>query len=220
MLVSFTFTGDKAWASAHACCLSDAGSPGPAEPGTREERTMETAERIRLLVAPLIADTDAELYDIEFGGGVLRITVDQPGGVDMGVIGRLTRAISRQIDETDPIPGQFTLEVSSPGLERPLRTAEHFRRAIGETVSIKTRPGLEGDRRFKATVVAVGGDDDLTLAPLGAPADQVRHLALDDVERARTVFEWGPAPKPGRPKAAPGGPPTSPSAKKKKAAKS
>lgn len=168
---------------------------------------METAERIRLMVAPLIAETDAELYDIEYGGGVLRITVDQAGGVDMGVIGRLTRGISRLLDDTDPIPAQFTLEVSSPGLERSLRTTEHYTRAVGETISVKTRPGLEGDRRFTAVVVSADPDG-VILAPVGAAPDHTRRLALDDIERARTVFEWGPAPKPGGPK-------SSPSAKKK-----
>lgn len=172
---------------------------------------METAERIRLMVAPLIEETDAELYDIEYGGGVLRITVDRDGGVDMGVIGKLTRDISRLLDETDPIPGTFTLEVSSPGLERPLRTTEHFTRAVGETISIKTRPGLAGERRFRATVVAAD-EQGITLAPADAASGLTRRLALDDIERARTIFEWGPAPKPGSPKSLPSA--------KKKASKS
>ncbi|CAN5571423.1 ribosome maturation factor RimP [soil metagenome] len=175
---------------------------------------METAERIRLLVAPLLEDVDADLYDIEFTGGVLKITLDREGGVDMGAIGSFTRAVSRMIDETDPISSAFTLEVSSPGLERPLRTAEHFARSVGEVVNVKARPGLDGERRFKATIVAVDGDD-VTLLPEGAGPGQTRVLALHDIERARTIFEWGPAPKPGGPKA--GAPKTSPSAKKKAA---
>lgn len=173
---------------------------------------METAERIRLLVAPLIDDTTAELYDITYAGGVLQITVDQPGGVDIGVIGRLTRAISRLLDETDPIASAFTLEVSSPGLERPLRTAEHFTRAVGETISVKTQPGVDGERRFKAVVVGADAET-VDLAPVDDPAGESRRLRLHDIERARTIFEWGPAPKPGGPK--PGRPGTSPSAKKK-----
>ncbi len=180
---------------------------------------METAERIRLLVAPLIDDTPADLYDITYAGGVLQITVDQPGGVDMAVIGRLTRAISRLLDETDPIAGAFTLEVSSPGLERPLRTAEHFTRAMGETISVKTHAGVDGERRFKAVVV--GADTEgVYLAPVDDPAGEPRQLRFHDIERARTVFEWGPAPKPGGPKH--GRPGTSPSAKtkQKKAASS
>lgn len=150
---------------------------------------MDNTERMRILIAPLVAETDAHLYDLEFDSGVLRVTVDSEGGVDMGVIGSLTRSISRMIDEQDPIPGQFTLEVSSPGLERPLRTPEHFSRAIGEKVNVKARAGVDGDRRFQATVVAVDAD--------GVIFDNERSLGFDQVERARTVFDWGPAPKPG-----------------------
>jgi len=180
---------------------------------------METAERIRLLVAPLIDETPAELYDITYAGGVLQITVDQPGGVDMGVIGRLTRAISRLLDDTDPIAGAFTLEVSSPGLERPLRTAEHFTKAVGETISVKTHPGVDGERRFRAVVVGADAES-VHLAPADDPAGETRRLRFHDIERARTTFEWGPAPKPGGPK--PGRSGTSPSAtkKQKKAASS
>ena len=170
---------------------------------------METAERIRLLVAPVVADSGVELYDIEFASGVLRISLDRQGGVDMGAIGSLTRAISRLLDETDPIPGRFTLEVSSPGLERPLRTVEHFRRAIGETISVKTLPGVEGDRRCRGTLTDV--DDEAMTVETGAGDEGRRRIGLADVERAATVFDWGPAPRPGRPK-------SSPSAKQKKAA--
>lgn len=178
---------------------------------------MDTAERMHQLVAPLLVEAEVDLYDLEFAGGVLRITVDRPGGVDIGTIGSLTRSVSRLIDETDPIPGQFTLEVSSPGLERPLRTPAHFARSVGEVVAIKTRAGVPGDRRATGTLVAAD-DHGIELAPAGAEPGETRRLAFDDLERARTVFEWGPAPKPGGPRA--GGPKTSPSAKKKKAAKS
>mgnify|MGYP000155485516 FL=1 len=178
---------------------------------------MDTAERMHQLIAPLLAEADVDLYDLEFAGGVLRVTVDRTGGVDIGVIGSLTRNISRLIDDTDPIPGQFTLEVSSPGLERALRTPEHFARSVGEVVSIKTRAGVPGDRRAKGTLVSAD-EHGIELAQEGADAGETRRLAFDDLERARTVFEWGPAPKPGGPR--PGGPKTSPSAKNKKAAKS
>ncbi len=177
---------------------------------------MDSTERMRTLIAPLVAETDAHLYDLEFDSGVLRITIDSEGGVDIGVIGSLTRSISRMIDEQDPIPGQFTLEVSSPGLERPLRTSEHYLRAVGEKVNVKTRAGVDGERRFQASITTV--DDD------GVTFDNDRRLGFDEVERARTVFDWGPAPKPGsgsKPGAKSGSSAkSSPSAKKKKAAKS
>ncbi len=179
---------------------------------------METAERLRMLVVPLLEGTDAEIYDIEFTGGILKITLDRVGGIDMGVIGRFTRAVSRMIDETDPISSAFTLEVSSPGLERPLRTPAHFARSVGELVIVKARAGVEGERRLKGTLVS-SDNNGIELAVEGAEAGQTQRLAFDEIERARTVFEWGPGPKPGGPKAGtkPADSPSSPSAKKKAA---
>lgn len=155
---------------------------------------MDTVARVRELVRPSVEAAGAELYDVELAGGVLRITLDRPGGVDIGVIGTVTRAVSRLLDEADPIPGEYTLEVSSPGLERPLRTPEHFARAVGATVTVKTRPGVPGDRRVKGALVAAA-DDGFTVRPEGGGED--RTIAYGDVERVRTVFDWGPAPKPG-----------------------
>jgi ribosome maturation factor RimP len=167
----------------------------------------------------LVDAADASLYDLEFAGSVLRITVEAADGVDLGLIGRLTREISRLLDEHDPIAGQYTLEVSSPGLERTLRRPEHFAGAIGALVAIKTRPGVEGDRRVRGTVVEADADA-VTVALADAEPGATRRIALDDVERARTVFEWGPTPKPGGPRPKPSGSGRSaskPSAQKKAA---
>lgn len=173
---------------------------------------MDTVTRVRELVEPLVDDADAEIYDLELVGGVLRITLDRPGGIDIGVIGQVTRAVSRMLDDADPIPGEYTLEVTSPGLERPLRTREHFTGAVGSLVTVKTRAGVEGDRRVRGELVAADHDG-FEVAPTdgGAP----RRLAYDEVERVRTVFEWGPAPKPGKAKKA--APPKKPSTTKKAA---
>lgn len=175
---------------------------------------MDTADRIRDLVAPLVDDAGAELYDVEHLGGVLRVTVDRAqGGVDMGIIGGLTREISRLLDDVDPIAGHYTLEVSSPGLERPLRRPEHFTRAIGTTVAIKSLAGTEGDRRVRGQITAAD-DDAVWIAPEGAEPGDVRRFAFANIERARTVFEWGPQPKPGGPRA------PAPSTKQKRPARS
>jgi ribosome maturation factor RimP len=64
--------------------------------------------------------------------------------------------VSELLDASDPIPGQYTLEVSSPGLERPLRTAQQFARFVGETVFVETLQPHEGRRRFKGALTAVG----------------------------------------------------------------
>lgn len=170
---------------------------------------MDMTERLRALVDPVIAEHDVELYDLELAGGTLRLTIDRPGGVDLEAIGSVTRAVSRLIDEHDPVPGGFLLEVTSPGLERALRTPEHFAKAVGETVNLKTRAGVEGDRRLKGTIEAAD-DAGVTVVPEGSA--EPRTLTYAQIERARTVFDWGPTPKPGARR-------SSPSAEQKKAAK-
>ena len=83
---------------------------------------MTVADRVRDLVLPLLADRDLDLYDVEMAGPVLKVVVDRPGGLDLDALSDATRAVSRALDEADPIAGSYTLEVTSPGLER---TAPH-----------------------------------------------------------------------------------------------
>ena len=161
-----------------------------------------TVERIRTFIEPLFADTAVELYDVENAGSVLRVSVDRPGGVDLDVIAGLTRSISHLLDEHDPLPGRYTLEVSSPGLERPLRTPEHFRRAIGSDVTVKTLPGVDGARRISGVLTAAD-DESVTVrveVDEDSGSEMERTLRHDEIEKARTTFAWGPAPKPGSPK--------------------
>jgi ribosome maturation factor RimP len=153
---------------------------------------MTTVDRVRALVEPLVADADLDLYDLDLAGGVLSVLVDAPGGADIDVISRLARSISRTLDEHDPIEGRYALEVGSPGLERPLRTPAHYAGAVGSTVRVKTRPGVEGDRRVDGTIAAA---DDVTVTIRDADGAD-RTLSYDDIERARTTFEWGNPAKP------------------------
>src|SRR5690606_36006084 len=135
-----------AWAPTHAVGLST--------PRMEEVPAMSTTQRVEPLVTPVLDAAGLELYDLELAGGVLRVLVDREGGADLDAIAAVTRALSRARDEHDPIQGRYTLEVSTPGLERPLRTATHFRKALGAEVKVKTRPGVEGDRRVDGTVTA------------------------------------------------------------------
>jgi len=152
-------------------------------------------ERVREIVEPLLARHSLEVYDVELAGSQLRVTIERPApsteGLDLDAIAQATRLISLALDEHDPIEGRYTLEVSSPGLERALRTPAHFNRAVGTTVNVKTRPGVEGERRVRG--VLAGVDDE------GVTVDD-RRLRYDEIEKARTVFEWGPAAKPARKK--------------------
>jgi ribosome maturation factor RimP len=150
-------------------------------------------ERVREIVEPLLARHSLEVYDIEVSGSQLRVTIDRPAGasdgLDLDAIAQATRLVSLALDEHDPIEGRYTLEVSSPGLERSLRTPAHFSRAVDSTISVKTRPDVEGERRLRGVLTSV--DDD------GITVDG-RHLRFDEIEKARTVFEWGPPAKPAK----------------------
>ncbi len=157
--------------------------------------TTATAELSELL-APVVADAGLELVDIEvIGSGraqTLRVTVDREGGVDLEAIAETTRALNPVLDATDAVPVSYTLEVSSPGLERPLRRPEHYTRALGQLVSVKFRDADGVARRSRGTLTAA---DDKRLA-LDVDGD-VQSIAYADVVSARTVFEWGGAPKGG-----------------------
>jgi ribosome maturation factor RimP len=151
-----------------------------------------TVERVRAVVEPVVAAADLDLYDVELAGAILRVLVDRSGGVDLSVLGEVTRAVSEALDADDPLPGRYTLEVSSPGLERKLRTPEHFAAALGKKVRIRTVAGTEGERRVEGELTAADGDGVVL-----ATEDGERRVAYADVERAKTVFEWGPTPPPG-----------------------
>ena len=156
---------------------------------------MSVSPRVRALIEPVVAAEGLEVFDLEQAGPVLRVTVDRPGGVDIEDITRTTRAISRTLDEHDPITGGYTLEVSSPGLERVLRTPAHYAWAVGRTVSVKTHPDHPLGRRFAGTVT--GSTDTTVTIALDEPLGESITLNLGEIERARTTFVWGPAPKPG-----------------------
>ena len=153
---------------------------------------MATSERVRALVEGPLAASGLELVDVEHRASVLRITVDRPGGVDLDTISSASRLVSDELDRHDVVPGRYVLEVSSPGVERPLRTPDHFRRFVGSTVAVRTRPGVDGDRRVDGVLESA---DDAGIVVGG------RHFSYADIDRARTVFEWGSAPAPAKAKA-------------------
>ena len=149
---------------------------------------MAIVDRVRELVVPLAQAASVDLYDVEHHGGMVRILVDADEGVDLKALARLSRSVSRALDEHDLIDGRYTLEVSSPGLERPLRTPDHFQRAAGSEVKVKTRPDFDGPRRLTGVLEAVADDG----VDLRAEDGQVSHIAFEHLASARTVFEWGP----------------------------
>ena len=122
-----------------------------------------TNEELSELLAPAIADLGLELVGIEFSpntaGSLLRVYIDEPErGVTIDDCERASREISALLDVNDPVAGRYTLEVSSPGLERPLFTPEHFARFVGQMVKINVNLPMDGRRRFQGPIRVVEGD--------------------------------------------------------------
>jgi len=147
------------------------------------------------ILAPALSDLGLELVDLELRSGLLRVVVDRPGGADLEIISVATRAVSEILDVHDPFPGhRYTLEVSTPGVERPLKTPAQFARAVGEIVTLRTLSGDAGERRLRGRLVGVD-EEGIVLEGEGLP-EVGRRLTFDEIERARTVFEWGGSPRP------------------------
>jgi len=152
------------------------------------------SETLYDVLSPMLATAGLDLVDLEVTGGLVRVTVDRVGGIDLEALAAANKTVSAALDELDPIPGRYTLEVTSPGVERRLRTPEHFARAVGETVSVRTLGGTNNVRRVQGRLAAAGPDG-FELEGSEVPGGSL-HLAYGDVERARTVFEWGPTAPP------------------------
>ena len=151
---------------------------------------MSSTEVLQALIEPVLASSGVELDDLELASGVVRVIVDRPGGVDLDTISDLTYRVSAILDDHDPFPGRsYALEVSSPGLERRLRTPGQFRKAVGSPVSVRTVAGTPGDRRVQGALESAD-DDGIDVGG--------RRISYAEIDRAHTVFEWGPAPKPGK----------------------
>ncbi len=138
-------------------------------------------DRVRQVIEPDLTAAGLEVVDVEHTGATLRVTVDRPGGIDLDTVSEASRRVSELLDRHDVVPGRYTLEVSSPGIERSLRTPEHFRRFVGTPVTIKTTATAPGERRVDG-VLESADDDGIVVGG--------RSLAYTDIERARTRFEW------------------------------
>ena len=159
------------------------------------------AEMLYRELSPVVDALGLELVDVELSGATVRVTVDREGGVDLDGLADANRAVSGALDRLDPISGRYTLEVSSPGLERRLRRPAHFARALGETVSLRLLPG-SGDLRRLQGRLADADERGVRVEGPDVPGGSAQ-VGYETIERARTVFEWGakPAPSPSRGKA-------------------
>ena len=122
----------------------------------------DAATRLWEVIEPYVAAEGIELDDLEVVGGdkasIVRVVIDADDPIDVDRIARISRGVSRLLDDTDPIPGAYTLEVSSPGLERKLRSPRHYVKSVGREVKVKTRDEVDGRRVHRGVLVDVGAD--------------------------------------------------------------
>jgi ribosome maturation factor RimP len=160
-------------------------------------------QRLIAIVEPVCTAAGYDLVDLrlksEQGGWVLRVFIDVIGsmvdpewwkhGVDIADCERLSRELSAVLDVDDPIPHAYSLEVSSPGIDRPLRTPGHFRRFVGAEIKIALAIP-QGDRKnFKGLLRAVDGDDAGAVAVIEVDGQTFR-LPIADVDTAKLVPDW------------------------------
>ncbi len=142
---------------------------------------------IRELLQPVVASLGCELWGIELQSGVkrkmLRIFIDrEPDGVGIDDCERVSRQSASVLDVEDLIRGEYTLEVSSPGMDRPLYELAHYKRYIGEEVAVKLRFPYENRKNFKGRLQGVDGDEIVMLV-----ADSEYLFPVEGIEKANLV---------------------------------
>lgn len=147
-------------------------------------------DQLSELLGPIVAGLGYELWELEYvsrGGGLLRLYIDAPEGITLEDCERVSRTVSEALDVADPIPGEYTLEVSSPGLDRVLRRPAHFERFTGEQVKLEMMQPVDGRKRFAGRLLRVEGQH-VTLELDGAASGaETVTLPIDDIHKARLV---------------------------------
>ena len=141
------------------------------------------------LIRPVVEDAGLELVQVvrrrDGGRRILHVTVDRDAPLDLDTIAEVSERLARRLDAGDVETGPYALEVSSPGIERPLRGAAQFRRALGSSVKVKTKAPVDGARNHEGPLVEAD-DEAITVSVAGVE----RRISLVDVASARTIVDW------------------------------
>ena len=146
--------------------------------------TVTLRERLIALIEPVLVRLGYELVELEYAAGrsqaVVRIFIDQPAGITVEDCERVSREVAALLDVDDPIPTAYTLEVSSPGFDRVLRTAAHFERFVGSRVFVELKVPRAGRRRYTGTLQAVNA------AGIELEVDKQKvEIPFDEIGKAR-----------------------------------
>lgn len=147
------------------------------------------SQRLAGILGPLIEDLGYELWHLELVGGgssrVLRVYIDSPDGIEMTDCETVSRELSANLDVIDPIPGEYSLEVSSPGMDRPLVTQAHFQRFVGRRASVRTYAPIDGRRRFEGAILGLENEE----LRLGVDGEEII-VPRSAIAKARLVPEF------------------------------
>ena len=149
-------------------------------------------EELRQIIEPVVVDAGLELVDVLLTRGprpwLLRITLDTTGGdgrVPVDRCAEVSRELETHLDAADAVPGAYRLEVSSPGLDRPLAREKDFSAACGSKVLVETRRAVDGRRRFRGTLVGF----EAGVATVAVEGGEVP-IPFDEVSKAKIVYEF------------------------------
>lgn len=146
--------------------------------------------QVERLLLPLLSDGGMELVEVSYklgkGRGLLQLFIDKPGGVTIDDCQSVSRELSAILDVEDVIPGAYVLEVSSPGLDRPLKSARDFERSLGKPVVVKTR----GEQGRQVTVTGRIAKVTAEAVVLSVGEEEVLSVSLADIIKARLHLEF------------------------------
>jgi len=147
--------------------------------------TVTLRERLIALIEPVLAQLGYELVELEYAAGrtnaVVRIFIDQPAGISVDDCERVSRDVAALLDVDDPIPTAYTLEVSSPGFDRVLRTPGHFERFVGERIFVELQAPRAGRKRYTGilrTVSAAGIEVEVDKQTVDVPFGEIAKARL------------------------------------------
>ena len=149
----------------------------------------KASDKIVAMVEPAVRALGFELVGVEHmpqgRHSLLRIYIDHEDGITVDDCGNVSHQVSAVLDVEDPIRGEYTLEVSSPGLERPLFTLEHYQRFSGNLAEIRMHAPLSGRRKFKGRIQGIDGD-----VVIIEQDGEVYRLPIDNIDKAHLIHEW------------------------------
>lgn len=153
------------------------------------EKMARASDKLVAIIEPAVSALGYELVGVEHmpqgRHSLLRIYIDHEDGITVDDCGDVSHQVSAVLDVEDPIRGEYTLEVSSPGLERPLFTLEHYARFVDHQVEIRLHAQVHGRRKFKGRILGVEGDEVL----VDVEGEEQR-FAFDNIDKAHLVHEW------------------------------